>query len=162
MESKGTPIEKIHNFLDHLEDAYEGVDKETRKKMNGILWASEWSYKIVEFKYNAANDSGARYGMIAFGKSKDGKFVDCMYCVYKLDFNVAPEKIITKKEHSALWDLFKWEALEEKVQERMLGVKSLKRIKNFFRFKALEGFYQEGLIDQINVVPSLEDVVDEN
>ena len=161
MESKGISIENIHDFLDHLEDAYEGVDKEMRKKMNGIHWASEWSYKIVEFKYNAANDSGARYGMIAFGKSKDGKFVDCIYCLYKLDFKVAPEKIITKKEHSVLWGLVKWETVQEKVQERVLGVKSLKRIKNFFRFKALEGFYQEGLIDQINVVPSLEDVVDE-
>ena len=161
MESKGIPIENIHAFLDHLQDAYEGIDKEMRKKMDGIQWASEWAYKVVEFKYNAANDSGARYGMTAFGKSKDGKFVDCMYCLYKLDFKVAPERIVTKKEHSVLWGLFKWETLKEKVQERVLGVKSLKRIKNFFRFKALEGFYHEGLIDQINVVPSIEDVVDE-
>lgn len=162
MESKGIPIENIHGFLDHLKDAYEGIDEGMRKKMNGIQWASEWSYKVVEFKYNAANDSGARYGMIAFGKSKDGKFVDCMYCLYKLDFKVAPERIVTKKEHSVLWGLCKWETVEEKIQERVLGVKSLKRIKNFFRFKALEGFYQEGLIDQINVVPSIEDVMDEN
>lgn len=162
MESKGIPIENIHGFLDHLKEAYEGIDEGMRKKMNGIQWASEWSYKVVEFKYNAAHDSGARYGMIAFGKSKDGKFVDCMYCLYKLDFKVAPERIVTKKEHSVLWGLFKWETVEEKVQERVLGVKSLKRIKNFFRFKALEGFYHEGLIDQINVVPSIEDVIDEN
>lgn len=158
MESKGIPIENIHGFLDHLKDAYEGIDRDMRKKMNGIQWANEWAYKVVEFKYNAANNSGARYGMIAFGKSKDGKFVDCMYCLYKLDFKVAPERIVTRKEHSVLWGLFKWETEEEKVQERVLGVKSLKRIKNFFRFKALEGFYQEGLIDQINVVPSIEDV----
>lgn len=162
MESKGIPIENINGFLDHLEDAYEGIDKELRKKMNGIQWASEWSYKVVEFKYNSANDSGARYGMIAFGKSKDRKFVDCMYCLYKLDFKVAPQRIVTTKEHSLLWGLFKWETVEVKVQGRVLGVNSLKRIKNFFRFKALEGFYQEGLIDEINVVPSIEDVVDDN
>ena len=161
MQTKGIPIENIHGFLDHLQEAYEGVDKEMRKKMNRIQWAIEWSCKIVEIKYNAASDYSARYGMIAFGKSKDGRFVDCMYCLYKLDFKVAPEKIISKKEHSVLWGLFKWETLQEKVQERVLGVKSLKRIKNFFRFKALKGFYQEGLIDQINVVPSIEDVVDE-
>ncbi|XP_015760086.1 PREDICTED: uncharacterized protein LOC107339330 [Acropora digitifera] len=162
MESKGISIDNIYDFLDYLEDAYEGIDKDMKKKMKGIRWTSEWSHQIVELKNNAADDSGATYGMIAFGKSNDGKFVDCMYCLYKLDFKVAPEKIITKKEHSVLWGLFKWETAEEKVQERVLGVKSLKRIKNFFRFKALEGFYQEGLIDQINVVPSLEDVVDEN
>lgn len=161
MESKGVAIADIHGFLDHLHDAYEGIDDEMRKKMNGIKWTSEWSYKVVEFKYNSASDSGARYGMIAFGKSPDGKFVDCMYCLYKLDFKVAPERIVTTKQHSALFGLFKWETTEEKVQERVLGVKSLKSIKNFFRYKALEGFYNEGLIDQINVVQSIEDVVDE-
>ena len=160
MEAKSIAIESIQGFLDHLQDAYEGIDEEMRKKMNGIEWASEWAYKVMEFKYNSSSDSSARYGMIAFGKSKDGKFVDCMYCLYKLDFKVAPERIITTKQHSVLWGLIKWESVEERVQKRVLGVKSLKRIKNFFRFKALEGFYKEGLIDQINVVPSIEDVVD--
>ncbi|XP_067018088.1 uncharacterized protein [Acropora muricata] len=161
-ETKGIPIEKIHGFMDDLAKDCDGIDEETRKDMNKIQWGSEWSQKIVEFKYNTANESGAKYGMVVFVKSKDGKFVDCMYCLYKLHFKVAPEKIITKKEHSALWGLFKWETVEEKVQERVLGVKSLKRIKNFFRFKALQAFNNEGLIDQINVVPSIEDVVDEN
>lgn len=163
METKGIPVENIRGFLDHLKDAYEGIDEVMRKKMEGIEWGSEWSHKIMEFKKpEAENESGAKYGMVVFVKSKDRKFVDCMYCLYKLDFKVAPEKIITTKEHSVLWGLVKWETVEEKVQERVLGVKSLKRIRNFFRFKALEGFYEEGLIDRINVVPSLEDVVDEN
>ena len=193
MESKRIPIENIHGFLDHLEEAYEGIDKEMRKKMDGIQWASEWSYKVMEFKYNAANDSdgqmkkkmkgirwtsewshrivelknitaddsGANYGMIAFGKSKDGKFVHCMYCLYKLDFKVVPEIIFTNKDHSVLWGLVKWQTVKEGVKETVLGVKLLKRMKNFFRYKALEVFYHEGLIDQISVVPSIEDVVDE-
>ena len=161
MESKGIAIENIQKYLDHLQEAYEGIDEGMRKKMNGISWAEEWAYKIMEFKYNSPSDSGARYGMIAFGKSKDGKFVDCMYCLYKVDFKVAPERIVTKKQHSVLFGLFKWETAQEKVQQRVLGVKSLKRIKNFFRYKALEGFYHEGLIDQINVVPSIKDVPDE-
>ena len=159
MESKGIPVDNIDDFLDHLQDAYDGIDEEMRKKMKLIQWVSEWSYKVVEFKYNGADDSGAKYGMLAFGKSKDRKFVDCMYCLYKLDLKVAPEKIVTIKEHSILWGLIKWETAEEEVKERVLGVKSLTRIKNFFRYKALEGFYHEGLIDQINVVPSIEDVV---
>ena len=54
-------------------------------------------YSVMEFKYNASSDSSARYRIIAFGKSKDGKFVDCIYCFYKLDFKVAPVRIITKK-----------------------------------------------------------------
>ena len=161
MEAKGIAIESIQRFLDHLQDAYEGIDEEMRKKMNGIEWAGEWAYKVMEFKYNASSDSSARYGMIAFGKSKDGKFVDCMYCLYKLDFKVAPERIITTKHHSSLWGLIKWQTVGEKEQERVLGVKPLKRIQNFFRFKALEGFYKEGLIDEINVVPSIEDLADD-
>ena len=161
MEAKGIAIESIQSFLDHLQDAYEGIDEEMRKKMNGIEWAGEWAYKVMEFKYNASGDSSARYGMIAFGKSKDGKFVDCMYCLYKLDFKVAPERIITTKHHSSLWGLIKWQTVEEKEEERVLGVKPVKRIQNFFRFKALEGFYKEGLIDQINVMPSIEDLADD-
>ena len=161
METKEIPVKNIHGFLDHLKDAYEGIDEQMRKKMNGIQWGSEWSHKIMEFKNQVENESGAKYGMVVFVKSKDGKFVDCMYCLYKVDLKVAPAKILIKKEHSILWGLLKWETVEEKVQESVLGARLLKRIKNFFRFKALEGFYHEGLIDQINVVPSIEDVVDE-
>lgn len=161
MEAKGIAIENIQSFLNHLQDAYKGIDKEMRKKMNGIEWASEWAFKVMEFKYDSSSDSGARYGMIAFGKSKDGKFVDCMYCLYKLDFKVAPGIIITRKDYSSIFGLINWQKVEEKEQERKLGVKSLKRIQNFFRFKALEGFYKEGLIDEINVVPSIEDLADD-
>ena len=80
-------------------------------------------YSVMEFKYNASSDSNARYRIIAFGKSKDGKFVDCIYCFYKLDFKVAPVRIITKKQHSVLWGLVKWQTVEERVQERVFGVK---------------------------------------
>ena len=161
MEAKGIAIENIQGFLNHLQEAYEGINKEMRKKMNGIEWASEWAFKVMEFKYDSSSDSSARYGMIAFGKSKDGKFVDCMYCLYKLDFKVAPERIITTKHYSSIFGLINWQKVEEQEQERVLGVKPLKRIQNFFRFKALEGFYKEGLIDEINVVPSIEDVADD-
>ena len=161
MEAKGIAIESIQSFLDHLQEAYEGIDEEMRQKMNGIEWESEWPYKVMEFKYNSSSDSSTRYGIIAFGKSKDGKFLDCMYCLYKLDLKVTPERIITTKQHSSLWGLVKWRTVEEKEKERVLDVNSLKRIQNFFRFKALEGFYKEGLIDQISVVPSIEDLADD-
>ena len=163
METKGIPVENIRGFLDHLKDAYEGIDEVMRKKMEGIEWGSEWSHKIMEFKKpEAENESGAKYGMVVFVKSKDRKFVDCMYCLYKLDFKVAPAKVLIEKERSILWGLLKWETVEKKVQKRVLGPELLKRIENFFRYKALEGFYRQGLIDQINVVPSLQHMVDEN
>lgn len=161
MEAKGIAIRDMPDFLDHMQDAYEGIDANLRKKMNAIQWTEEWAYKVIEFKYNnSSSDSSARYGMIAFGKFNDGGTVrvDCMYCLYKLDFKVAPKRIVTTKQHSVLWGLVKWQTINETVQERVLGIKSLERIKNFFRYKALEGFYKEGLIDRINVVPSIEDV----
>lgn len=115
MEFKGIFIENIYGFLDYFKDVYEGIDEGMRKKMNGIQWVSEWLYKVVEFKYNVVYDFGVRYGMIVFGKFKDGKFVDCMYCFYKLDFKVVFERIVIKKEYLVLWGFFKWEIVEEKV-----------------------------------------------
>lgn len=129
-----------------------------RKKMNGIEFAAEWAYKVIEFKYNKKDNSGARYGMVAFGKSEDKKSIDCMYVLYKMDFKVAPQEIVTTKDHSLFWDLCKWQTTETKIVKRTLGVKSIKLLQNFFRVKALQGFYKEGLIDTINYVPSIEDV----
>lgn len=115
MEFKGIFIENIYGFLDYFKYVYEGIDEDMRKKMNGIEWVSEWVYKVVEFKYNVVNDFGVRYGMIVFGKFKDGKFVDCMYCFYKLDFKVVFERIVIKKEYLVLWGFCKWEIVEEKI-----------------------------------------------
>ncbi|XP_028411151.1 uncharacterized protein LOC114533757 [Dendronephthya gigantea] len=147
MEAKGIKFSDVPKFLDHMREAYQGIDADARKKMDGIRWTDEWAYKIIELKYNnSSSDSSARYGMIAFSKSNDGGIVrvDCMYCLYKLDFDVAPQRIVT--------------TAEETLQESVPGIKSPWRIKNFFRYKALEGFYKEGLIDRINIVPSIEDV----
>ena len=135
-----------------------GIDKEMRKKLNGIKWTGKWSHKIYEFKYNKGDTSGARYGMVAFGKSADRKFIDCMYVLYKMDFKIAPQVIVTKKNHSAFWGLKKWQTVETKVVERTLGIKSIKQLQNFFRVKALQRFYNEGLIDSINYVASIEDI----
>ena len=159
MEAKGIAIEDIKSFLDYLQGTYEGIDEKTRKKMEGILLSVEWAHKVVEFKYNCKSSGyGARYGMIAFGKSRDGKFVDCMYCIYKLDFKVAPRIITTQP---SLWGLLTGQTVEEQEKKRSLDFKSLKRIQNFFRFKALEGFYKEGLIDKINVVPCIVDTTND-
>ncbi len=136
---------------------YIGIDESMRKKMNGIVWAGEWSYKVMEFKYNKKDDSGARYGMVAFGKDDSRKFVDCMYVLYKMDFKIAPQVIVTEKKHSILWGLFSYTSQEREVVQRDLGVNSIKVLQNFFRAKALQGFYKEGLIDQINWVANLDE-----
>ena len=134
-----------------------GIDKELRLKLNGIKWTDQWSHKIFEFKYNKGDTSGARYGMVAFGKSADRKFIDCKYVLYKMDFKIAPQVIVTKIYHN-LCNLLKWQTTEREYVERTLGVKSIKQLQNFFRVKALQHFYNEGLIDSINYVPSIEDI----
>ncbi len=133
-------------------------------KMEGIRWAENWSYKIMEFKYNQKDESGAnkdgsgaRYGMVAFGKDNSGKFVDCMYVLYKMDFTIAPEVIITEKKKSYIFGLFTSTSQECETKERTLGVNSIKVLQNFFRAKALQGFHKEGLVNEINWVQTLEE-----
>lgn len=100
--------------------------------------------------------------MIAFGRSPDQKFVDCMYVLYKMDFKVAKQRIVTEKEHSWFWGLIKYKTDDVEIRDRALGSKSIQTMQNFFRIKALEGFYKEGLIESINYVNSLEDIPDLN
>lgn len=91
--------------------------------------------------------------MIAFGKSKDGHEIDCMYILYKMDFNLAPRQIATKKEHSLLFGLINWNTIGKGTEEEScLDLKMVEDLQNFFRLKALKGFYNEGLIDRINYV----------
>lgn len=159
MNAKGIPFSKIDGYLDHMQASYEGIDDALRLKMNGILYTEKsWEYKMVEWKFKKADESGARYGMIAFGRSKDQQYVDCMYVLYKMDFKVAPQQIVTKKEHSWLWGLLNYSTEKIEYVERTLGSKSIQAMQNFFRVKALEGFYKEGLIESVNYVNSLEDI----
>lgn len=128
-----------------------GIDSDIRQKMNGIVFAGEiWEYRLVEWKFNAKDTSNARYGMIAFGKSKDGQEIDCMYILYQMNFTLAPIRTVTTKEHSLLFGLINWNTIKYDTEERNLDADTIKDLKNFFRLKALEGFYKEGLIDMIN------------
>ncbi|XP_052762387.1 uncharacterized protein LOC128205033 [Mya arenaria] len=158
---KGTRIraDNLGAYLDHLVDAYEGIDMATRRKMEGILFSKEaWKHELIEWKINTGNESGSRYGMIAFCKSPDCLFLDCMCVLYKMNFKVSPQRLIKTRDKSALFGLITWTTTEEQVQERTLGAYSIKRLKNFFRLKALKGFYHEGIIDSIDYVRSLNDV----
>ncbi|XP_061195793.1 uncharacterized protein LOC133204027 [Saccostrea echinata] len=161
MKTTKVPQSKILPFLDHLEKSYEGITPDIRQKMEGILFSDEaWEYKIMEWKFNQGANSSARYGMMALGRSPDLKYIDCMYVLYKMDFKIAPEEIVTEKTDSWLWGLVSWTTEERECKERNLGSKSVKALQNFFRLKALEGFYKEGLIESINYVPSIEEIPD--
>lgn len=148
-------------YLIFKKNFFIGIDQKTRLKMEGILFTDEsWDYKLVEWKFNKAENSGARYGMMAFGRSPDMKYVDSMYVLYKMDFKIAPKDYVTKKEDSWLFGLFSWITISSEKEEQSLGSNSIKKLQNFFRLKALEGFYKEGLIETINYVDSLDQLPD--
>lgn len=141
-----------------------GMDDDTIRRAKAIKFSRRGlEIKIVEWKFNKdekVDKSGARYGMMALCRSADQKAVDYMYVIYSMDFKIAPKEIVTEKKHSWLWGLFSYTTQDIKKVERSLGVKSIKSLQNFFRMKALQGFYSEGLIDSINYVPSIEDIPD--
>lgn len=112
--------------------------------------------RIVEFKYNTEDESGCKYGMVAFGHSPDGSEVDCMYAVYNMSFKVAPKVI--EKSNSILWGLYTWTTTEE--IKRSTNLEESNSFKNYFRLKALQGFRNEGYIEKINCVPTLADTGD--
>lgn len=158
MKSTKISVEKIDDFLDYMENSYEGIDSQMRKKMNAIGFAGTWDNKIVEWKFNADETSAARYGMLAFGKSSDEKYIDCMYLLYKIDFNLAPTERVTTD--SMYYGLMAWTTTTVHKESRKLGLDNIKQLQNFFRLKALNGFYNEGVIDRINYVRSIEDIPD--
>lgn len=151
-------FDEIDQFIDRMQCSYEGIDDQVKRKMMVIKNCRLWQNKIIEWKFNKGDNSGARYGMIALGKSPDRKFVDCMYVMYMMNFKIAPRELVNKKRHSVLGGLYSWTTRKVVKEERSLGSESIKRLQNFFRLKALEAFQREGLIQSVNYVHSLEDV----
>ncbi|XP_052764217.1 uncharacterized protein LOC128206091 [Mya arenaria] len=158
MKTSKIRVENLQAYLDHLTDTYEGIGKDTRKKMNGVLFSDgSWEHKVVDWNFSPGKTSGSRYGMLAFGKSADAKYVDAMFVMYKMDFKISPKVIVTEKQNSALFGFIKWTSKEEHLEETKLGPGTIKRLQNFFRVKALEGFYNEGIIDEINYTATLDE-----
>ncbi|WAR16389.1 hypothetical protein MAR_030983, partial [Mya arenaria] len=156
---KGLHSVKVSKYdATELERQLHGIGKDTRKKMNGVLFSDgSWEHKVVDWNFSPGKTSGSRYGMLAFGKSADAKYVDAMFVMYKMDFKISPKVIVTEKQNSALFGFIKWTSKEEHLEETKLGPGTIKRLQNFFRVKALEGFYNEGIIDEINYTATLDE-----
>lgn len=114
---------------------------------------------MVEWNFKKSDDSGIRYGLVAFGRSEDQQYVDCMYVLYKMDFVLTPHEIVTEKFS---WFLGIKSLISLKVEfiEKHLDAKLIQDIQNFFRVKALEKMYKEGYIESINFVDSLDEISD--
>lgn len=126
-----------------------GIGKEQIKQLKGIRFAKEIDLRIMDFNYVESTDDDmnrSRYGMVVLAKSGDE--IGCMYVLYKMDFKIASSKM-----RSLLWGLFKWEGPNN---SKIAGVVKSRSFHNFFRTKAMEEFYKEGVIDSVNYVKSLE------
>lgn len=82
--------------------------------------------------------------------AKSGDRVECNYVLYKMDFRIA-----VSKERSILWGLFRWESTDPDKTAQLVNDMSFP---NFFRTKAIEEFYKEGIIESINYVRTINDV----
>lgn len=116
--------------------------------MEVIKWAEGWSDKIYEFSYRKTGSTKARYCMMAIGKY--GRKVDWAHALFDIDLEVEPEQSSTKKDHSLLFGLFNWQTTETSVEERALDANTISQLQNFLRVKALEGFRDHGLLENIN------------
>lgn len=101
------------------------------------------SHSILENKFKTDDELGFRYCVLAFGQSPDGKLINCMYLLYKMDFVLAR----AKEQQSMLGYLRRW--FSTKVDKLYEINESLN---NFLRIKALRGLQKEGLIEEINFV----------
>lgn len=90
--------------------------------METILITGEDFEKIAQwdFESGASKISKIRYGLVAHSNLPDGKHVDLLIAVYDVEF---------------------------KTKKNVLLMKDVKRMKNFFRYKAIKEFESEGLIN---------------
>ena len=108
------------------------------------------------------DESSIRYGMIGFGKSPDKTTVACMYVMFWAKFEFANDIEYHQDTRSILWGLGKWTKTTKTEKAKVINEGMIRQLKNFFRFKALEGFMKEGIIDRINYVPTIDDIDDIN
>lgn len=129
---------------------YIGVTKTVRKKMEGILFGHTWNDDIVENTFVAGGTSKAQYGLAAFGRSSDGMFIDCMYIVYKAEFELAPKEIETFNERTMIFGLFNWAKYSTEEKKQYFGIETNKKFENYFRVKVLENLKERKAIDSVS------------
>lgn len=128
-----------------------GIGENGKQKLKTIKFCDKVQHLIRQFKFNVDTEDNifrARYGMVVMAKSGDR--VQCNYVLYKMDFRIA-----VSKERSILWGLFRWESTDPDKTAQLVNDMSFP---NFFRTKAIEEFYKEGIIESINYVGTINDV----
>ena len=149
-------VNNLEEFVSKMEQQYSGVNFDIKKKIEGIRWSPTWSHKVFEFTFGDNIDSGEVYfGIICLAKSPDGQNVDAVSSLYKLDFTLAKEKVVTRETFKFLGFIPLDSTTSVHYRSRNLGYFSKKQITNFCRVKAMEAFKSKGFIDRVPYVTSL-------
>ena len=155
-EARKISISNLAELVSKLEDQYRGVNFDIRRKIEAIRWAPSWSHKIFEFTFGDNIDSGEVYfGMICLAKSPDGQTIDAISSLYKLDFTLAQERIVTEETFQLLGFIPLDTNRTVQYRRKNLGHFSKKQISNFCRVKAMEAFKNRGFIHRVPYVSSL-------
>lgn len=155
-EARRISVNNLDELISKLEMQYRGVDLNIKQKIKAIRWAPSWSHKILEFSFGNKIDAGeVMFGMICIVKSPDGQTLDAICSLYKLDFTLAQERLVTEET----FNLFGFIPIDTNTtvhyRQRNLGHFSKEQIINFCRVKALESFQYNGFISQVSFVNSL-------
>lgn len=73
-----------------------------------------------DFRSEGSQNSKIHYGIVAHSNSPDGKHVDLFLAIYDVDF---------------------------KMKNNVLQMKDIRKMKNFFRYMAINEFESEGLVN---------------
>ena len=107
-----------------------------------------WATYTNEFKQNH-NNTRTSYGQVNFGKSDDETEYACIYAYCTADIKFA-EQTVKKNEHPILWGLINIKSFEKKPRD--LPQEVVEAVHNYFRYRALDGFLNTGVIFKINWV----------
>lgn len=155
-EARQISIHNLEDLVSRLEEQYRGVDFNIRRKIQGIKWAPSWSHKVLEFTFGDNIDSGEVYfGIVCLAKSPDGQNVDALSSLYKLNFTLAQEKVVTTETFNFLGFIPTSSETSVHYRRKNLGYFSKKQISNFCRMKAMEAFKRKGFIHHVPYVSSL-------
>ena len=159
-EFHGFSKARLGELLDKINARFAVTGNDVLSKLQGIQWASEWTYKVYEFQFGKVIDSGTVYfGMIALGKEKSSgiESFDAVTCLYKLDFTVAKVKVEKRKPKRTL-GVRTGTSRRDWWESKNLDFVTQKALTNFCRMKALDEFRRQGLTSSVNNVRSIEDI----
>ena len=157
MEARKLSISRLEELVSKLEEQYRVVNFDIRSKIyKEIQWTSSWSNKVFAFTFGDNINSGEVYfGIICLAKSPDGQKIDAVSSLYRLNFTLAQEAVVTVETFQLLGFIPVSNEISVHHRRKNLGYFSKQQISNFCRMKAMEAFKSRGIIHHVPYVTSL-------